>query len=291
MTLNELGASLDATKLTPNASWSLLDAGSYSITEGIPATGAASWFISYKGGAAGALDDNLFYSSATGVLSPPARLSTADPATTLTIPGIVVVANGTPSRLFGNYCVTGNSNGLTLGFWSNQNGANNLAATEGTATPWRSLFTGVSLFNAIGAYAIPSATFSNPAWPTTIGKLSGNTAAYNNFRNWILGANSASNTDAGARYMLSAQLAAVILNVNVGAGGNKLDASLTIPAYGGTIQGLIEEAKAALANPTLKGNFTTSREYQLYLKNFLDALNNNRAQIIPTNACGATLIS
>jgi hypothetical protein len=281
MTLNELLPSLVATKSTPNASWNNLPEAVYSVTEGLtPSSLGGTWYISYKGSSTGLKSDNQ--------LGAAAPLATASEAIR-TIPNIDVAAGTAESRLFGNYCTTTSTGGWTLGFWSNQNGGQQLFNSN---FAWRTHLNGVSLYGASGPYSVPSSTaFSKPGWPTTVAKLSGTAEAFNSFRVWILGANSASNTDAGARYMLSAQLAAMILNVNVG-NGTSVDVNAFIPAFGGTVTQLMDAAKSALADPTYKpASFATARDYQIWLKNFLDALNNNRATVIPTNACGASLIA
>jgi len=85
---------------------------------------------------------------------------------------------------FGNACTNAPANGLTLGFWSNKNGENILAANPG----WVSLLNGLGcLRNANGSLH----TFSN----------------YADLKNWLL-----KGTAVNMAYMLSVQLATSILN-------------------------------------------------------------------------------
>ena len=88
---------------------------------------------------------------------------------------------------FGNVCL-GAGGGKTLGFWSNKNGAKIITDSGALAT----IINPLPLVNGSGAYV---ADFAN----------------HGAFKSWILGA-SATNM----AYMLSAQLAAMALNVGPG---------------------------------------------------------------------------
>src|SRR5262249_44551521 len=97
---------------------------------------------------------------------------------------------------FGNVCL-GAGGGLTLGFWSNKNGQAILAAHD---TAWRTLLNGLNLRDGNGnLFLVPSGSFSS---------------AYGAFRSWLLSANATN-----MAYMLSAQLAAMGVNVAYGKGG------------------------------------------------------------------------
>jgi hypothetical protein len=99
---------------------------------------------------------------------------------------------------FANVCYGGNTNAVTLGFWSNQNGESILTGTK----------TGTTLNGtAVGALSNDSTTtlFQNSYW-----KGPGDTK-YSDFRSWLLNA-----TATNMSYMLSAQLATMELNVAFG---------------------------------------------------------------------------
>jgi len=153
--------------------------------------------------------------------------------------------------LFGNYCLVP-SGGKTLGFWSNKNGASYFGADD------LALMVSLNLRKANGNNFDP--------------------ASYSQFRTWLLAA-AATNM----AYMLSAQLAAMELNVLNGF----VDGNAFYIPYGGTINALIAEANAELGlHPTAyAGNVW--RGYQEFLKNRLDALNNG-ASVIPTEHCPYT---
>jgi YHS domain-containing protein len=180
---------------------------------------------------------------------------------------------------FGNVCL-GTGGGLTLGFWSNKNGQAQMN-DGGTLAPELALLSGLNLRTANGA------DFN----PTT----------YAAFRTWILGA-----TATNMAYMLSAQLAAMTLNVE--AGFVSATSSVYVAGIGlVTIGNLTAEANRVLANPIvgspfagLNGSVTVAasalRTYQEQLKSGLDAGNNNVNFVQqPTNgslpACASTAIA
>ena len=242
MTLNP-----GAWTLPTPASFTTLDPGTYSVTEGVPtgAGQAASWFITYKGGSSGLLADNLLGGSAI-------RLSTAT-ASDLTIPGIEVVASSAESRLFGNVCL-GAGGGLTLGYWSNKNGQATMNDGNSSVSEL-AMLAGLNLRNANGS------NFD----PTT----------YTQFRTWLLNA-----TATNMAYMLSAQLSAMELNVEAGfvGGGSVIYAPGTTsanPLGFATIGGVMAEANTELGLHGLTTDGSPYRSYQESLKNALDAANNN----------------
>jgi hypothetical protein len=170
---------------------------------------------------------------------------------------------GTETRTFGNYC-TSPSGGLTLGFWSNKNGnkllTGNAAGTGTTLLPAVvTLLNSCQMRNANGTVH----TFNN------------NYAA---FRTWLLGA-----TATNMAYMLSAQLAALKLDVNFNfVDGNAYDLCSSM-----TVNSLIQTAcdQLAMDGNTVAGNPT--RIAQEMLKNCIDAINNNGA-VVPVTPCPHT---
>ena len=160
---------------------------------------------------------------------------------------------------FGNLCL-GPGGGKTLGFWSNKNGQATMN-DGGTMTPELTLLSGLNLRNAAGADFNP--------------------ANYTQFRTWLLGA-SATNM----AYMLSAQLAAMELNVEAGlVSGSALvyaPGATSANALGfTTITALMAEANTELGlhGSTLSGS--AYRAYQEALKNALDNANNNTTFVQP----------
>lgn len=155
---------------------------------------------------------------------------------------------------FANVCL-GAGGGRTLGFWSNKNGAKLFDETVIDALP---------LVDASGAGV----------------NLNGHPA----FKSWILGAHATN-----MAYMLSAQLAAMALNVD--AGFVEADAIVYAPGCGNllddqfiSITHLMNDAVAQLmANPlTLDGHL--ERDEQECIKNALDAANNNE-NFVQAEAC------
>ena len=190
------------------------------------------------------LEANWFQTAPQTVGPPPGVLN---PQT------VVLPANGVAEVAFGNVC-TGPGGGLTLGFWSNKNGqAAQFSSAKLAAT--LAFLSGLNLRNANGSNFDP-----------------GNYAA---FRTWLLNANATN-----MAYMLSAQLAAMELNVRNG----NVSASSVIYAPGtnsangagfATVQAVMDEANAELGlhGTTLAGS--AFRSYQEALKNALDKANNN----------------
>lgn len=168
---------------------------------------------------------------------------------------VVVVDNSTASRLnFGNVCV-GAGGGLTLGFWSNKNGQALFGADD------LALMVSLNLRNATGADFNP--------------------ASYAGFRTWLLNA-----TATNMAYMLSAQLAAMELNVLNGFvnGSSLIYAPGTTSANANgfaTVSTVMAEANTELGlhGLTLSGN--AFRSYQEALKIALDSANNNLTFVRP----------
>jgi len=157
---------------------------------------------------------------------------------------------------FGNVCL-GAGGGKTLGFWSNRNGQAILSANPA----WIGLLSGLYLTNAIGGTYDP--------------------VAYTDFRSWLLNANAVN-----MAYMLSAQLAAMQLNVAYGGVNSTAlvyagaaPANCTVANLSSTgfisIANLISAANTSLQNnpnTTASGDTRTCQEF---MKNALDRGNNN----------------
>jgi hypothetical protein len=149
---------------------------------------------------------------------------------------------------FGNVCL-GAGGGLTLGFWSNRNGQALVGSTD------LAMLVALNLRNGAGANFDPG--------------------TYAAFRTWILGA-----TATNMAYMLSAQLAAMELNVFKGkvAGGSLIYAPGATSANSlgfATVNAVMAEANTELG---LHGSVVAAgatRTYQEALKNALDRANNN----------------
>lgn len=167
---------------------------------------------------------------------------------------------GTAEIDFGNVCL-GPGGGLTLGFWSNKNGQALVTTNTGN----------VSVCGA----PLPA---SDLAWLSSLNLKDGagnnfDPATYAAFRTWILNA-----TATNMAYMLSAQLAAMELNVLNG----KVNGSAIVyaPGTGGsdfksvcTLMGLANTELGAHGSVLSGSPF---RAYQEALKNALDRANNDQ---------------
>ncbi len=169
-------------------------------------------------------------------------------ATTANPVAVTLAAGDDRTVRFGNLCV-GAGGGLTLGFWSNKNGQ---ALMDGTDL---AMLSALHLRNAAGADFDPG--------------------TYASFRTWILGA-----TATNMAYMLSAQLAAMELNVFNG----KVAGSSLIYAPGAasanslgfaTVSAVMAEANTELGLHGVATDGSPFRGYQEALKNALDRANNN----------------
>jgi SdrD B-like domain len=181
----------------------------------------------------------------------------------------ITVGPNSENNNFGNVCL-GAGNGRTLGFWSNKNGQ---AALDKTS--WITVLTSLNLRTASGGDFTP--------------------ASYKDFRSWLLSA-----TATNMAYMLSAQLSAMVLNVNYGGPDGKVAASAFVYAgaapanctVGGlSSAGFIKIADLiSAANSSLGANgYTVAagdvRNCQEFLKNALDKGNNNLNFVQPAGAC------
>jgi hypothetical protein len=175
-----------------------------------------------------------------------------------TTPIIVEQALGdddTKTVTIGNLCL-GAGGGLTLGFWSNKNGQAQFGADDLAA------MVNLNLRDAAGAPFNP--------------------ANYTAFRTWLLGANATN-----MAYMLSAQLAAMKLNVHNG----KVNGNSMIYAPGTTsanalgyakVNDVIAEADASLGTFGYTPAGNAERAHQEALKNALDKANNNQNFVQPS---------
>ena len=158
---------------------------------------------------------------------------------------------------FGNVCL-GPGGGHTLGFWSNKNGQAQIN-DGGSMASELALLAALNLKNATGADFDP--------------------ATYPAFRNWLLNA-----TAVNMAYMLSAQLAAMELNVEAGF----VDDGAII--YGGdclgftTINAVRTAANASLGTDGYTPDADPNRADQECLKNALDDANNN-LNFVQANPC------
>lgn len=163
---------------------------------------------------------------------------------------------------FGNVCL-GPGGGRTLGFWSNKNGQNLFGSDDLAA------MVNLNLRNAAGDHFDPS--------------------NYSGFRTWLLGA-----TAQNMAYMLSAQLAAMKLNVlNDFVNGSGMlyagpaPAACTVtgvnPAGFISVNDLMSAANASLGTYGLTPSGHPERACQEFMKDVLDAANNNKnfVQITP----------
>lgn len=162
---------------------------------------------------------------------------------------------------FGNLCL-GPGGGHTLGFWSNKNGQATMN-DGGSLVPELNLLDSKCLRNTSG----------------TDTNFVGN---YTNFRNWLLAANATNMS-----YMLSAQLAAMELNIEAGfvAPGALIYAPGTNSANGlgfATVGAVVAEAEAELCLHATAFAGDPNRSYQEALKNALDKANNNMTFVQPT---------
>jgi hypothetical protein len=182
-------------------------------------------------------------------------------------PVYITLNNGDNKTVeFGNVCL-GPGGGRTLGFWSNKNGKA-VMNDGGTMNPELSLLSGLCLRDGNGNNFDP--------------------ATYNSFRSWILGANATN-----MAYMLSAQLAAMALNVEAGfVNGSSLVYAPALLPYAPitglnslgfiSITNLMNAANTELCTHGTAYSGDLWRAYQEALKNVLDAANKNYNFVQPT---------
>jgi hypothetical protein len=173
--------------------------------------------------------------------------------TTATSVNLTVDAGETEVVEFGNVCL-GAGGGKTLGFWSNKNGKA-VMDDGGSLAPELALLSSLNLRNEDGSNFDP--------------------ATYSQFRSWLLAANGAN-----MAYMLSAQLAAMALNVEAGF----VNSAALIYAPGtlsanplgfASVGAVMAEANAFLGTYGLVLDGHAHRAHFEALKNALDRANNN----------------
>jgi hypothetical protein len=152
---------------------------------------------------------------------------------------------------FGNVCV-GEGGGKTKGYWTNRNGANRFATDSAAAL---TLLQNLNLRNEDGSNFQPT--------------------SYGQFRTWLRGARSVNQA-----YMLSAQLAAMALNVHFGlVDGTQFVYAPDVDGANAagfiTVDDLIADADAALAADGLTKKGDPNRAEQADLSRALDRANNN----------------
>jgi hypothetical protein len=167
---------------------------------------------------------------------------------------------------FGNLC-TGAGGGLTLGFWSNQNGQKIMEEKP------NNFANSIAFLNALNLRTANGSDFA-----ITQSGLNG----YKQYRTWLLNANSTN-----MAYMLSAQLSAMELNVRYGS----VSGSALIYAPGTTsanslgyasVNAVMNEANTELGVHGLTKDGNQYRTYQEALKNALDKANNNLNFVRPS---------
>ncbi len=176
---------------------------------------------------------------------------------------VITLADGDDETLlFGNVCL-GPGGGRTIGFWGNKNGQARMN-DGGTSAPELALLSSLNLRTESGA------NFD----PTT----------YSAFRTWLRDARAVN-----MAYMLSAQLAAMELNVEAGlVSGSALvyaPGATSANALGfTTITALMAEANTELGTHGVTTSGSAFRAYQAALKDALDDANNN-LNFVQATAC------
>jgi hypothetical protein len=231
-------------------SWTRLTDGLYTVTEGVPVE--TNWFNSDPG---------------------PNPTQLTNTASVFPFKTVGVTSGETEFLDFENFCKV-SSGGLTLGYWSNKNGFVTMN-DDGGVGPELTLLSGLHLRDASGADFNPGCYCKTGACPPGVSTPTCTTP----FRTWILNA-----TATNMAYMLSAQLAAMELNVEAGfVDGNAYDLCSQE-----TIYALMAEAEATLA---ANGNTKAAgpvRNTQERLKNCLDALNNGGLVVPVAGKCLAS---
>jgi hypothetical protein len=218
-------------------------------------------FTSTNGQYSFLVDPNSGLYTITEVPPPPGFYPAGDWLNTTPTSGQVEVAeDDVAGPDFGNVCL-GEGGGRTLGFWSNKNGERVMGSTAGGMSATLAYLSGLNLRNANGSDFNPS--------------------SYAQFRTWLLSA-----TATNMAYMLSAQLAAMALNVRQGlVDGNSLiyapGSSSANGAGFATVNALLAEANTELGLHGLTLAGSPYRAYQEALKNALDKGNNNLIFVQP----------
>ena len=185
------------------------------------------------------------------------------------------VTNGNPitGLDFGNVCFHPARGGLTLGFWSNKNGEAIIKGNDNYVGDFTFLNT-LNLKNYNGA--------NFDILPVT----GGANAYKNTFRAWLLNGNAVN-----MAYMLSVQLSATSLDVRHNFLSDSQVVDATSLGLGYVTIGSVRNAANTELN-LLGGNITFTgnplRADEEILKDFLDAVNNNKLPFASATPCGVT---
>lgn len=208
-----------------------------------------------------------WYPTGSQVNGTPFNVQGSDPTYLNTVPVSVPDLNATAVVTFGNVCL-GAGGGHTLGYWSNKNGQA-LITSSGTTlkTDIKTLLVNLNLVKGTDLLAYVYDPVS-----------------YTDLRSWLLNANAVN-----MAYMLSAQMAAMALNVQTGfvSGSAMVYAPGVIGAnFAGfiSINDLLTAANNTLGDAPITRAGYPLRSYQELVKNALDNANNNLNFVQPT-AC------
>ena len=214
----------------------------------------------------GTTQDGLTPFTASGLAPGDYTVSESSPVqptwhpTTDTSFDVTLLANDDKTVSFGNVC-TGDGGGLTVGFWTNKNGQKLVSAAD------LAELVALNLRNANGS------DFN----PTTYAQL----------KTWLSNA-----TATNMAYMLSAQLAAMKLNVFNGmvSGSDVIYAPGVIPGDDFiTVDQLMTAANTALGNDGYTPSGDPNRSLQEALKNALDKANQDNSTIfVQSSPCSFT---
>lgn len=142
--------------------------------------------------------------------------------------------------------------GRGLGFWANKPGKAILAAND---TAWRDELNALNLVDDTGAaYDVPAGTFEE---------------AHASFREWILAAHATN-----MAYMLSAQMAALVLNLEFGPMSAHEDLHVEWMSNKVPLAGIINDANDSLGTDPVTVTPHAVRDDQEAWKDLFDAINN-----------------
>jgi YD repeat-containing protein len=173
-----------------------------------------------------------------------------------------IVDSGFEGLDFGNVCEGMSTGGFTIGYWSNKNGAAALAAYnigEDDVNAWQTFLDEYNLVDKVGEDYDPSIDGA--------------------FRTWLLKADATNMS-----YMLSVQLAATLLNIEV-KGTDYIGYGVLLNGDWKSIDALIDEANAFLLEHPVTLADDPARDQAEVYKNLFDALNNNAQVLIPYDPC------
>jgi hypothetical protein len=192
------------------------------------------------------------------------------------------ISESTPTLEFGNYC-TAPSGGMTLGFWSNPNGKLILNVHW---TAWATLVNGGGSYAPSKLWVAKSAKNGTVTTSQYNAPTSGTASAASiDFGNWLTAAQASSN--GSALYMLSAQYAAMLLNIQY----KSVDPNAFYIPANKTIGQIMTDAAAELNGGPWSSPasvYAAHRDYETKtLIPWLNALN-NASGVIPVTPCTYT---